>query len=122
MRWVASLVFLSVGLMAQTDSRSWLNDGVGAFKNARYPEAVASFQKAVEADPSSVPAHLYLGTAYMQQYIPGAESKENLEMNKLAKENFLKVLEQSPGDKIAVAVDAGVNQPRHRPLSQHHVV
>ncbi|MCZ2149586.1 MAG: hypothetical protein LC126_17650, partial [Bryobacterales bacterium] len=42
-------------------------------------------------------------TAYMSQYIPGAESKENLEMSRLAKEQFMKVLEQNPGDKIAIA-------------------
>jgi tetratricopeptide (TPR) repeat protein len=84
-------------------ARDHLNKGVQAFKGARYAEAVEHFKVAVELDPTFPTARLYLATAYMMQYIPGAESPENVQMAKAAEENFLKVLEQNKDDKIAVA-------------------
>src|ERR1039457_2448547 len=66
-------------LIAQdpVDARGWINRGVSEFKSGDYSRAVAAFQRAVQSDPSNATAHLYLGTAWMQQYIPGAESPEN---------------------------------------------
>src|SRR3954453_23513381 len=84
-------------------SRDQLNKGVQAFKNAQYAEAVESFKTAVELDPTFPTARLYLATAYMQQYIPGAESPENNRMAAAAHDEFMKVLEQSPNDKVAIA-------------------
>jgi len=84
-------------------SRDQLNKGVQAFKNAQYAEAVESFKIAVELDPNFPTARLYLATAYMQQYIPGAESPENNRMAQAAHDEFMKVLEQTPNDKVAVA-------------------
>lgn len=84
-------------------ARDNLNKGVQAYKSAKYAEAADYFTKSVELDPTFPTARLYLATAYMSQYIPGAESDDNRKMYQMAKDNFLKVLEQSPGDKIAVA-------------------
>jgi Tfp pilus assembly protein PilF len=88
-------------------ARNQLNTGVQSFKNAQYAEAVESFKKAVDLDPDLPSARLYLATAYMQQYIPGAESPENLQMAQAAREHFMKVLEQVPNDsangKVALA-------------------
>jgi Tfp pilus assembly protein PilF len=84
-------------------SRDQLNKGVQAFKNAQYADAVESFKTAVELDPNFPTARLYLATAYMQQYIPGAESPENNRMAQAAHDEFMKVLEQTPNDKTAVA-------------------
>jgi len=84
-------------------ARNQLNTGVQAFKNAQYAEAVESFKKAVELDPEFPTARLYLATAYMQQYIPGAESPENRQMAQAAHDQFMKVLEQTPNDKVAMA-------------------
>src|SRR6266478_5112232 len=84
-------------------ARNELNKGVQAFKSAQYGEAVESFKKAVEMDPEFPTARLYLATAYMQQYIPGAESPENKQMAQAAHDQFMKVLEQSPSDKVALA-------------------
>ena len=50
-------------------SRDQLNQGVQAFRNAQYPDAVEHFKKAVELDPNYATARLYLATSYMQQYI-----------------------------------------------------
>ena len=89
-------------------SRNEINTGVASFKNAQYPEAVEHFKKAVEYDPSFVTARLYLATAYMQQWIPGAESPENAQMAKAAMDQFRKVLEQEPTNSNAVASIASI--------------
>jgi TonB family protein len=91
--------------MAQdpVDSRGWLNRGVQAFKNAQYPDAVAAFQKAVDMDPTSVPARLYLATAYMQQFIPGMDSAENRRFAQLANDEFMRVLNVDANNKVAIA-------------------
>src|SRR5690242_3009821 len=99
---VAALAFASVGCQ-KLQSRDQLNKGVNAFKNAQYPEAVEHFKTAVEYDPNFPTARLYLATAYMQQYIPGAESPENTQMAQAAHDQFMKVLEQNPQDKVAMA-------------------
>jgi tetratricopeptide (TPR) repeat protein len=65
---------------------------VQSFKGARYEEAIEHFKNAVAMDPSLVTARLYLGTAYMQQYIPGAPSPENDRYAEQAIEEFKKVL------------------------------
>ena len=84
------------------EARDDLNKGVAAFKNARYPDAVQFFTKAVDLDPTFATARLYLATAYMNQYIPGADSPENVEMAKNALENFQKVLEADPKNATAI--------------------
>jgi Tfp pilus assembly protein PilF len=98
----AALALLATGCQ-QLRSRNEINMGVGAFKNAQYPEAVEHFKKAVEYDPGFTTARLYLATAYYQQYIPGAESPENEQMAKAAFDQFNKVLETDPKNNVALA-------------------
>jgi TonB family protein len=80
-----------------------MNRGVQEFKAAHYPEAVAAFERAAAIDPSNVPAQLYLGTAYMQQFIPGAVSAENLRLAQAAQTHFQRVLDLEPSNKVALA-------------------
>jgi len=84
-------------------SRDQLNRGVQAYRSAKYADAVEYFKTAVNLDPANLNGRLYLATAYMTQYIPGAESPENLQLAKQAKEEFMKVLERDPNDKTALA-------------------
>ena len=84
-------------------ARDNLNKGIQSYKNARYPEAVAFFQKAVELDPSFKTTHLYLATAFMSQYIPGAESPENVHMAENAYNEYQNVLKLDPKDETATA-------------------
>jgi tetratricopeptide (TPR) repeat protein len=91
---VAALAILSISCN-QLKARDQLNKGVQAFTAAQYPEAVERFKTAVELDPGFSAARLYLATAYMQQYIPGADSPENNKMATAAFDNFKKVLEQN---------------------------
>ena len=64
------LLFSATGCQ-QLRARDHLNKGVRAYKGAKYPEAVKSFQEAVDLDPEFATARLYLATAYMSQWIPG---------------------------------------------------
>ena len=76
-------LFVAAGALCAEDSislRDILNQGVQAFQNAQYPDAVGLFQRAVELDPPNPTARLYLATAYFQQYIPDAVAPENDQM------------------------------------------
>jgi tetratricopeptide (TPR) repeat protein len=84
-------------------SRDQQNQGVLAFKNAKYADAIEHFKQAIALDPDSANAQLYLATSYMQQWIPGADSPENNQMMTQAKAGFEKVLEKSPNDATALA-------------------
>src|SRR6202035_4158517 len=83
-------------------SRDALNHGVQAYRGAKYADAVEFFKTAVQLDPGNLNGRLYLATAYMSQYIPGAESPENLQLVKQAKEEFMRVLEKDQNDKTAL--------------------
>ena len=97
----ASLLMVSSGC-EKLRARDNLNQGVNAFKNAKFADAVNHFKMAVELDPSLQSARLYLATAYRSQYIPGAESDENRDFAKRAMEEFTKVYEQEPTNKLAL--------------------
>jgi tetratricopeptide (TPR) repeat protein len=56
-----------------------LNEGVQAYRLAKYEDAIQHFQKSVELDPTLVTAHLYLATALAQQYIPGLDQPRNMQ-------------------------------------------
>ena len=76
-------------------ARDQLDKGVAAFKNAQYPEAVEHFNTAVDLDQNFPTVRLYLATAYMQQYIPGADSQENKQFATAAHDQFLQVLDMT---------------------------
>src|SRR5229473_2144302 len=99
---VVDLAAVSTGC-EKLKARDNLKRGVQSYTNARYPEAVAYFQKAVELDPTWKITHTYLATAYMSQYIPGAESPENVRMAENAYNEFQTVLKLDPKDELATA-------------------
>ena len=99
---VGSLVLMGTGC-DKLRSRDALNHGVQAYKSAKYADAVEYFKTAVSLDPANQNGRLYLATAYMTQYIPGAESPENMQLAKQAKEEFGRVLERDPNDRTALA-------------------
>src|SRR4051794_22641641 len=98
---IGTLALLSTGC-EKLRARDNLNKGVQAFKTAKYNQAVEHFKKAVELDPDFPTARLYLATAYMSQYIPGADSAENMQNAKAAEGEFLKVLEKDPSNTLAI--------------------
>jgi len=96
------LVALASSSCTKLKARDHLNKGVAAFKSAKYADAVEQFKQAVQLDPTFPTARLYLASAYMSQYIPGAESPENLQNAKAANDQFLEVLQQDPKNTIAI--------------------
>jgi tetratricopeptide (TPR) repeat protein len=105
---VASLLAVATGC-DKLKSRDHLNQGVNAFKNAKYGDAVENFKEAIALDPTNPNAQLYLATAYMSQWIPGAISPENVDMANKAKDGFLKVLSQDANNTTALASLASIN-------------
>jgi len=53
-------------------------------------------------------AHMYLGSALMAQYIPGAGSPENTAFAQRAEAEFQEVLRREPNDKAALAAMASL--------------
>lgn len=120
----SSLALVSTGC-EKLRARDNLNKGVQAFKTAKYNAAVEHFKKAVELDPNFSTARLYLATAYMSQYIPGAESPENQQNAQAAEQEFLKVLEKDPKNTVAISSLASLhynqaqgNQPMEKKMQQ----
>ena len=99
---IAALTVFASGC-EKLKARDQLNKGVQAFKNAQYPQAVDHFKTAVELDPNFPTARLYLATAYMQQYIPGADSADNMQMANAAQSQFQEVLNKDPKNTLAIA-------------------
>src|ERR1017187_2022045 len=102
-----ALLMVATALAAQdpVHSSGWMGRGVQEFTAGHYQVAVAAFERAVAIDPSNVSAQLYLGTAYMQQFIPGAESAENIRLAEAARTHFLRVLDLDPYNGVALASD-----------------
>lgn len=100
---VAGLVVLFGTGCDKLKSRDQLNRGVQAYKSAKYAEAIDNFKTAIALDPTNPNAKLYLATAYMTQWIPGAESPENVQLATEAKKQFQEVLSNDPKDKVALA-------------------
>jgi TonB family protein len=101
LRIVAFFLILGSAL-AQDTWNAWLKEGVDAFKSGHYSDAVAAFQKSVDLNPSAVEPRLYLASAWMNQYIPGATSPENLQAANNAERGFLAVLDLDPRNVTAL--------------------
>lgn len=93
-----SVFFVMSSAFGQSYSEE-LNQGVAAYRNSHYEEAVQHFKKATELDSSKPVAHLYLATAYVSQYVPGVDSDDNKLLAESAIEQYRIVLEsEAVGD------------------------
>ena len=100
---VGVFALVSTGGIEKLKARDNLNKGVSAFRSAKYNQAVEHFKLACDYDPKYTLPRLYLGMAYFSQYIPGADSPENVQNAKAANDEFLKVLETEPNNTTAIA-------------------
>ena len=107
-------IVLATGLLIfsagceKLQSRDQMNKGVQAYKNNKYADAVNHFQQAVRLDPSNQNAQLYLATAYMIQWVPGAESPDNKKNYEAAKQAFTDILKREPSNSLALASMASI--------------
>src|SRR5580698_900967 len=116
----AGVLMLGASGCNKLKARSHLNDGVAAFKSAKYADAVEHFKQAAALDPDNVNGSLNLAVAYMAQWIPGAESPENLEFAVKAKEQLQNVLVKDPKDETALEYlgNLAYNQAKSAPTDQ----
>ncbi len=56
---------------AKAAARNEVDDGVQAFRQAHYEDAIGHFEQAVSLDPDLVLARMYLAATYMQVFQPG---------------------------------------------------
>jgi hypothetical protein len=89
--------------MRQVEVQRQPQQGRPAYKNSRFPEAVNYFQTAVQLEPTNKNTHQYLAIAYMSQYIPGAESPENVRMADSAIQGIPGSLDARSEDETAIA-------------------
>lgn len=102
---VCFLVGSTVGCNAisKLKARDQMVQGVRSFKDAQYTAASEHFKKAIQLDPELRTARLYLATAYAQQFIPGAESDDNVKMGQAAIDVFKDVLKEDPNNLNSIA-------------------
>lgn len=105
-----AILALSMTGCAKLQARDNLNKGVRAFRDAHYENAIKYFKEAIELDPELNMAELYLGTAYAQQFIPGAQSPENQKNADMAIQTFENVLKKDPKNVSAIAGLASIYQ------------
>lgn len=86
----------------QIQARDALNQGVPAFKNGQYEEAIQQFSHAKKWDPQLIDARLYLATTYASQYIPGAPSEENQQNGEAVIAEFRELLKIQPDNIAAI--------------------
>ncbi len=98
---LGSCLFL-MGGCAKLQSRDQMNQGVMAYKNSHYPQAVDHFKEAVRLDPTNENAQLYLATSYMSQWVPGADSPDNSKNYDAAKQGFDQILDKDPKNTLAL--------------------
>ncbi len=121
---VLGLAVVLAGLAGCTKlkARDQLNKGVQSYKNAKYEDAIAHFQKAVALDPRLLNARLYLATAYAQQYVPGADTSENNQMGQQAIDEYKRVLEMDPRNTNSVKGIASLyfNMKKFEQAKEYH--
>src|ERR1700761_9577058 len=117
MRWMSFVALLTLAVPACAQdaapsdaARDVLVQGVEAFKAGRYAEATQDFQAAVNADPTSRLAHVYLGTALAYQVVPNLDTRENVALADRALAQFDKVLASDPRDLSALRQVASIQR------------
>jgi len=107
MRCAIALLLAGAALWSQ-DWHEWVEKGLAASQAGRYAEAAEAFQKAVALAPDEVEPHVYLGDAWLAQYIPGAMAPENLDFGRKAEAEFREALRIEPDNETAIAAIASL--------------
>lgn len=69
---------------AQDNFKQEMALGVQAYTDQKYEVAMRHFEIASALAPQNDAAHLYLGNAIAQQYVPGVDSSQNLQLGEAA--------------------------------------
>ncbi len=110
--WTGLLLFIAFSAYSSTAQlatyRTELDMGVKAYRAARYEDAITHFKQAVSAAPDQFVAHLYLATAYAQQYIPGVDVPDNTANGESAIAEFERALTLNPPRESQIAAMKGI--------------
>ena len=90
--------------------RAALVAGVDAFKTGHYEEAASDFQSAVDTEPTSRMARIYLGTALAYQVVPNLDTPENVTIANRAISQFNQILASNPQDLDALRQVASIQR------------
>lgn len=104
MRLIATTLLAAFVLSGQNPS-AWeglLKQGIAAFENARYDEALSAFRRAAELNSNSAIVHLHLGETYAAICIPGAQTPGNRANEANAESEFHRVLLIDPANSVAL--------------------
>ena len=91
-------------------ARDQLVKGVQSFKAGKYEDAVNHFQNSIQLDPSYATARLDLAAAYSSQVVSGLMTPENLKLAHEALDQFGIVLQNNPGDLVALRQIASIHR------------
>ena len=95
-------LLLSIAVAAQQQpqnaSRTELNAGVQALRQANYDAAISHFEKAISLDPELTVARLYLATTYAQTFVSGVDKPDNVVRATNALNQYAEILRRNPTD------------------------
>ena len=83
-------------LVNRVRSKNQLNEAARAYHDGHFDEAEQYSRRALELDPNSKTALLFIARTIHAQYRPGVQTPENLAKAKQAIEAYQKVLERDP--------------------------
>ena len=96
------LLCVTIADMAQDEAKASARDqvaeGVQAFRQAHYDDAIGHFEQAVALDPDFVVARMYLAATYLQVFEPGVDTPENVVLATRALEQYSEILRGNPSD------------------------
>jgi tetratricopeptide (TPR) repeat protein len=83
-------------------ARNELNKGVAAFRATQFQQAIDHFRQAKDYDPTLLNARIYPAAARFQLYVPGGDSKDNIDTGNQAIKDFEDVLSNNPNEEQQV--------------------
>lgn len=83
---------------AKASARNAVDEGVQAFRQANYEDAIGHFEQAVALDPGLTVARMFLATTYLQVFQPGVDTPENVIWATKALDQYSEILRSNPSD------------------------
>jgi tetratricopeptide (TPR) repeat protein len=100
---LAILVFTAsgCGLINRIRAKNQLNEAARAYHDGQFEEAEAYSRRALELDPESKSAPLFIARTLHAQYKPGVQAPENIAKANEAIQAYQKILERDPKNEEA---------------------
>jgi hypothetical protein len=100
---LAAIVFSSGGcaLINRVRAKNALNEGARAYRDGRFKDAEDKFREAYSLDETQKNAPLFIARAVQQQYKPGVNTPENVQMGERAIRAYQDILDREPGNEDA---------------------